>query len=265
MVRSALFAASILLSVACLSSVSLAQADPNGTAQLESLPPLPPGAGAQEFEQRGDELRERRQPIEALDCYNAALKLDPGNPSLLNKTGIANLQVERFGLAKHFFERAVKANRNAPEAYNNLGVIAYLQKKYRRAIGEYQKAIQLDPNSASFHSNLGTAHFARKDFQSAIAEYTKAWVLDPDVFVRSATAGVNAHLMSPEDRAHFDFLLARMYAENHRPDEALHYLRRAIEEGYARVHEVYESAAFASLRTDPRFAELMQSQLPPIR
>ena len=265
--------ARVLILWSCTLAVPLAvspacraqQPDTGLAAQVQALPPLPSQATAEQLEQRGDELRQHKQSLEALEFYGAALKLKPNDASLLNKAGIASLQVQRYGVAKRCFELAIKANRTAPEPYNNLGVIAYLQKKYSRAIGQYKKAIELQPLSASFHSNLGTAHFARKHFPEAAAEYARAWSLDPDIFTRSSTSGVNAHLMSPEDRAHFDFMLARMFAENNQLDESLRYLRRALEEGYGRVQEVYESASFAALRADPRFTELMQNQPPAIR
>jgi tetratricopeptide (TPR) repeat protein len=240
------------------------QSDASLVAQVQAVPPAPRNLTAAELEQRGDELRARKQSLEALEYYAAALKLGPRTASLYNKAGIANLQVQRFGVAKRCFDLAIKADRTAPEAYNNLGAIAYLQKKYSRAIGQYQKAIQLRPEGAAFHSNLGTTYFARKQFPDAANEYATAWNLDHDVFTHSAAVGVSARLMSPEDRAHFDFLLARMFAENLQLDDSLRYLRRAIEEGYGKVREVYESSAFAALRADPRFTELMQNQPPGI-
>ncbi len=70
-------------------------------------------------------------------------------------------------------------------------------------------------------------------------------------FVRSATAGLNAHLMSPEIVLTSIFFWPASMPTTRKVDEALHYSRRVIKEGYARVHEVYESTAVASLRTDP--------------
>ena len=263
--RPAALCCTLILMLAAIPASLAQESNSAEVAHVEALPPLPPNATADQLERRGAELRERKQSLEALDYYLAALKLEPKRVAVLNKAGIANLQIQRFGVAKRCFDLAVKADRTAPEAYNNLGVIAYLQKKYGRAIGEYEKALKLRPDSASFHSNLGTAYFARKEFPKAITEYNTAWNLDHDVFTRSATAGINARLMSPEDRAHFDFILARMYSENHQLDESLRHLRRAIEEGYAGVKEVYESASFAALRADPRFTDLMQNQPPAIR
>ena len=42
------------------------------------------------------------------------------------------------------------------------------------------------------------------------------------------------------------------------------YLRRAIEEGYKAIGNVYKDEEFAELRKNPRFVELMAAKLPGI-
>ena len=95
----------------------------------------------------------------------------------------------------------------------SLGVVFYEEKKYGAAIKQYRKAIALDDSSASFYSNLGAAPFSKKEFEPAVTAYQKAMQLDPDVFERSSHGGVQAQLPSPEDRAHYDYTVARLYAK----------------------------------------------------
>ena len=66
-----------------------------------------------------------------------------------------------------------------------------------------------------------------------------------------------AQTSSPEDRAAFSFMVAKMYAQAGDFDRSLEYLRKAMEEGYKGIDKVYTDSEFASLRTDPRFADLM--------
>jgi hypothetical protein len=75
---------------------------------------------------------------------------------------------------------------------------------------------------------------------------------------------VSAQLPSPEDRAKYDFVIARLYAKQGLTERALQYLRRAMEEGYKDVRAVYKDADFADLRKDPRFTELMAAKPPAI-
>jgi len=222
------------------------------------------GASLEALEQRGDDLRASKFYLDAIDFYRAALKKDPDNARIYNKAGIAELQMRRYGEAKRDFERSIKKDRTYGNAYNNLGVIYYSDKKYSKAIVLYQKAIKYNADSASFYSNLGTAYFAKKEFDNAMSAYGKAVQLDPDVFDRVSRNGVAGHIASPEDRAHWDYVLARLWAKNGDNDRCLEALRRAMEEGYKGINEVYKDQEFTGLRKDPRFMALMSSHPPVI-
>jgi tetratricopeptide (TPR) repeat protein len=221
-------------------------------------------ASAEELERRADELRAQKSYFDALDYYRAAIEKSPKNASLYNKAGICELQTQRYRDAEREFKKAIHADKTYADAYNNLGVVQYESKKYTSALHLYAQAIKLKPNSASFYSNQGAAYFSRKNFDDANVSYLKAMQLDPDIFERSSHSGVAARLPSPDDRARYDFSIARLYAQNNVPDRALVYLRRAMEEGYNEIDRVYKEEQFSSLRKDPRFFELMKSRPMPI-
>lgn len=231
-----------------------------GPPPLHRVDPPAPGATPEELERRGDELRVEKNFLDALDYYQAALKGAPGNASVFNKIGICQLMMQRFKEAKKSFEHAIKADRKHADAYNNLAVIYYSQHSYNGAIKYYEKAISLNDDAASYYNNLGAAYFAKRRFDKAILNYARAVQLDPDVFERSSHAGVQAQLPSPSDRAHYDYVLAKLYAQTGVPDRSLHYLKKAMEEGYKDIKNVYKDNEFSTLRKDPRFAELMASK-----
>ena len=58
--------------------------------------------------------------------------------------------------------------------------------------------------------------------------------------------------------------MAKLYAKMGATDRCLEHLRRALEEGYKGIGDVYKDAEFAELRKDPRFAELMAARPPAI-
>jgi len=231
-----------------------------GPPPMHRADPPAPGASPDDLEQRGDELRTDKDYLDAIDFYRAALKGAPGNASLFNKIGICQLMMQRYKDAKKSFERSIKADRDHSDAYNNLGVTYYATRNYNTAIKHYEKAISLNNDAASYYSNLGTAYFGKRQFDKAIQSYAKAVELDPDIFDRSSHAGVQAKLPSPEDRAHYDYVLAKLYARTGVPDRSLHYLKKAMEEGYKDIKNVYKDDEFSTLRKDPRFAELMAAK-----
>jgi hypothetical protein len=85
--------------------------------------------------------------------------------------------------------------------------------------------------------------------------------LDPEVFERTSRAGVQAQLPSPEDRAHYDYTVARLYAKMGLSERSLEYLKKAMEEGYKDFKNVYKDVEFTSLRKDPRFTELVSTKV----
>ncbi len=237
------------------------------TEQLVVGPPPqhraePPARGAtpEELERRGDELREDKNYLDAVDFYQAALKGASGNTSVFNKIGICQLMLQRYKEAKKSFERAIKADGKYAEAYNNLGVIYYALHSYNAAIKQCQKAISLNNDAGSYYYNLGAAYFAKKQFDKAIQNYSKAVELDPGILERSSHGGVQAKLASPEDQAHYDYVVAKLYAKMGVPESSLHYLKKAMEEGYKDINNVYKDEEFSNLRKDPRFAELMAAK-----
>ena len=254
----------------CLCSISSSAQISNYSEQVQVKPPLirstdppSPDASPSMLEARADQLRVQKLFLDALDYYRAAMAKDTRSATIMNKIGITELMMQRYKEAKKSFDQSIKLNRKFADAYNNLGVVYYEEKKYSPAVKQYRRAIALDAASASFYSNLGAALFAKKEFDPAVVAYQKAVELDPDVFERTSRGGVQAQLPSPEDRARYDYTVARLYAKMGFSDRSLEYLRKAMEEGYKDFFKnVYKDTEFAELRKDKRFTELVTMKPP---
>jgi tetratricopeptide (TPR) repeat protein len=228
-----------------------------------AAPPLPT-ASSEQLEQRGDELRAEKAYLDALDYYRAALAKNQNDAAIWNKSAITELFLQRFKDSKKDFERATRLDPGFGDAYNNLGAVFYLQKKYENAIKWYGKAIKIRPDSAAYYSNLGAAYFSKKEFEKATFAYNRAVQLDPAVFENSSHVGIAAQMSSPEDRAHFEYVLAKLFARQGDSDRSLLYLKRALEEGYKGIDAVYKDPEFEHLRSDARFTQLMAARPPAI-
>jgi tetratricopeptide (TPR) repeat protein len=254
----------LTFSTAVLAQVSHPEPVQIAPPLIRAVEPPAPDATATDLERQGDSLRADKLYLDALDYYRAALAKKTNDAGLLNKIGITDLMMQRYREARKSFERAVRFNQDFADAYNNLGVVMYETKKYGAAVKEYEKAIAKDSTSASFFSNLGAAYFSKREFERAVIAYQRALELDPEVFGRTSRAGVQAQLPSPEDRARYDYTVARLYAKMGFSDESLEYLRKAMEAGYKDMKNVYKDEEFAQLRKNPRFMELMASKTPVI-
>jgi tetratricopeptide (TPR) repeat protein len=245
--------------LACLGLIAaIASASPASDQQQTTAPALASltSSTPQQLERQGDELRAQKRFLDSIDYYNAAIAQQP-TALLWNKKGITLLFLTHKKEAQKCFQEALRIDKNSAEALNNLGFVEQSQKNYGKAIKYYNKALAARPNSSTFHYNLGAAYFAKHDFDKAAQEYRTAYQLDPEIFQRVSKMGIMAQSSSPEDRAAFSFMVAKMYAQSGDFEHSLEYLRKAMEDGYKGIDKVYTDSVFASLRTDPRFADLM--------
>ncbi len=212
---------------------------------------------------RGDLLRAQKRYLDAVDYYQAALAQEV-TPVRYNKLGMAYLFLQQEKQARKAFDQALKLDQSCAAAWNNRGFVEQMKKNYGKASKYYDKALALKPEAPTFHYNLASVYFARHKYQEAAQEYRAAYLIDPDIFDRVSRMGVLAQTSSPEDRAAFSFMVARMYAQAGDVDHSLEYLRKAMEEGYRDIKKVYTESEFATLRTDKRFTELMEQRPQPL-
>jgi tetratricopeptide (TPR) repeat protein len=259
---------SVSCGLALLFSTSILCAQARYAEQIEVAPPMPrveapsAAASAEELERQGDDLRGSKAYLDALDYYQAALRKEPRRAAILNKMGIVEMHLQRYSNATKSFRSAIKLDRTYSDAFNNLGVIYYLQKNYGKAIGQYERAVKIRPDSAAYYGNIGAAYFAKKDPEKAMTAYIHALQLDPDVLSRSSRVGVVGQTTPGEERAYYDYMVARAYAKLGLLDQSLEHLRKALEEQYKDIDKVYKDEDFAGLRKDPRFTALMTAKPP---
>jgi tetratricopeptide (TPR) repeat protein len=244
-------------------------ADANATRALEHQSPdwaaiakhlpEPATASASVLETQADILRARRFPEDALDFYGYALQRGGSPGEIYKKMGITNLELHNVELARSYFQKAIKVNRNDASAWNNLAAVEYLNREYGTAIKTYKRSVKLDKSSAIYHSNLGMAYFDTKDFKNARKELAIALNLDPEIFKKSSSAGISAHVLSPEDRAQFCIEMAKTYALAGDEGEMMHSLSMASEAGANLIAEMSKDKELARYKDDPRVLVLIQN------
>jgi tetratricopeptide (TPR) repeat protein len=216
--------------------------------------PAPP-AKTLSFEERGDIYGVRKMYREAIEAYK---QVTPPTAVVLNKVGIAYQQQNDMASAKKFYERAVKLQPKYAEAINNIGTVEYSNKNYRSATKYYKRALAIQPRSASIYSNIGTAWFARHNYKEASRCYEEALAIDPQVFERHGNRGVMLEQRDVQERAKFNYYMARVYAKKGMNELALQYIRKALEGGFKDKKKFYEEEDFAELRKLPDFEDLMK-------
>lgn len=256
-----------LILAAILAATLLAAQTPNqgyraGARETNIPPAASPIPGPEprahlSIEQRADIYMARKMYREAAELY---VSIRPATHISLNKAGIAHHQVGDLDGARRFYDRAIRMKKDYAEAHNNLGAVWYAKRSYRRAENQYKKALKLAPMSASMHSNLGTAYFARKKYQQASESYARALELDPEVFEHRSGQGTLLQERTVEERAKFNFYLAKTYAKAGVTDRALLYIRKALEYGFKDRKRFLTDEDFASLHALAEFTDLMASE-----
>jgi TolB-like protein/DNA-binding winged helix-turn-helix (wHTH) protein/Flp pilus assembly protein TadD len=153
-----------------------------------------------------------------------------------------------------------------------LGAILYRARRYDEAIGACQKALELNPNHPNTFWFLALSHEQKREFPKAIAELEKAIQLTQGgPIYRALLANVYAQA---GERAKALSLLDALKAVNRQRyvspldiaivytglgdrNSAFHWLEKAYQERTMRIQELPEPI-FDSLRSDPRFRDLMR-------
>ena len=209
-----------------------------------------------QLEAAGDTARVKKDYLEAIRYYETALRKDSPNARLYNQLGLAHLKAGNTDAARFSFQRATKRDSKFADAINNLGVVEYTDKQYGAAAKQFKKAVALDESKFAYHVNLGATWFAQKKLDRAFAEYARALELNAHALATS-NSGVQAQIASPEERARYAYMLAKIYAQRGETDECMRNLRKAKEAGYKDLENVYKDAEFAQLRNDPRLQEIV--------
>lgn len=214
-----------------------------------------------QLEQAGDLARAQKNYDLAIDYFQAAVKKDRRNAGIYNKLGLAYLRNDDLKMARVSFDKASKINSKYAEAINNIGAVEYLKKNYGGAAKYFKKAVALDESHATYHVNLGAAWFSQKKMDRAIAEYIRAMELDPEAFRQESKVGIAAQIATPEERAQYAYALAKAYAKHGDLNGCLECLKRAKEQGYRNLANVYKDEEFSRMRDNPKLQEVVP---PPI-
>jgi tetratricopeptide (TPR) repeat protein len=240
-----------------LGSVASSHQTAAGTTAEEQKPALTLG-------DRADLHMARKEYGDAADSYIQALR-QPGlsaddDASLWNRLGIAYQAELKYGPARKAYKKSLHFRKDFAEPWNNLGTTYYMQNKYGKSVKYYERAIRLNGESASMHMNLGTSYYHLNHFDKAVLEYRAALVLDPNILTKHSAMGTVVETREGDPK--YYYYLAKTFANLGRVDEAVHYLRRAFEDGFNDLKQLNEDPDFKKINQAPEYVELLKN--PPV-
>jgi tetratricopeptide (TPR) repeat protein len=207
-------------------------------------------------EKKADILMARGEYAAAITAYQQS---DLKSAIVWNNIGMAYHHLFALEEARKAYQQALTLNPRFAPAANNLAAVYYGQHEFRVAEHWYKKALKHTSESAVIYCNLGTAYFAEDKMKKGLKMYQKAFSIDADVFSPNRAAMVEGG-GSREQRVAINYYIAQTFASAGKQEQALVYLRKAMDEGFRDRKRLDEDKDFAVLRTTPEFQKLLDQE-----
>lgn len=176
-----------------------------------------------------------------------------------NNIGMAYHHLFALDEARKAYEQALAINPHFAPASNNLAAVYYGQHDFREAEHWYKRALKHTSESAVIYCNLGTAYFAEGKSKKGMKMYQKAFAIDQAVFAPDQSKIVEGW-GSREQRVEINYYIAETFASAGKQEQALIYLRKAMDEGFNDRKRLVEDKEFTALRTTPQFQKLLAAE-----
>ncbi len=170
--------------------------------------------------------------------------------------------------------RAQELDPLSPALCTDLGKILYSAGQRDEAIEQYRKALVLNPNYSGAHHHLSNAYLAEGKYEEAIAEIIKSERASGEKPLRSGQVGYVYGVAGRRSKAEkilheleelskqryvSPVTFALIYTGLGDKDRAFEYLQKQFEENPQSLSFLQVHPEWDSLRSDPRFAKLLQS------
>ncbi len=141
-------------------------------AVLAAAPLHAQAPDVQQFERlfaRALELQQAGDVLGAIDTYNAALVIVPGNPDALSNLGAAYVKLGQFDEAIAQYEAALKADPMSNTVRLNLALAYYKSARPNPAIPQLKRVVASDPNARNAYLLLADCYLQTGQEQELLA------------------------------------------------------------------------------------------------
>jgi serine/threonine protein kinase len=207
--------------------------------------------------------------------YERALQLDPNNSRTHVLYGLHFITLGNTDEAVAHSQRAVQLDPLNLHVMANLGAAYFTTRHYDQAIAQLNKLLEIDPYFAPAHAFLSFVYEAEGKYDLWLDEAEKAATLAKDadqlaVFkaarleyaragYRGATKRIAEVLEEQSKRVYIDpVIIASAYGTLDDKDKAFFWLEKAVAEKSDFIRILKTSPSFDSLRSDPRYADLLR-------
>jgi len=211
--------------------------------------------------------------------FRRAIELNPNYVTAHHWYALFLRDSARMEEAKAEIRRAMQVDPLSLIVNDADAAIFYNAREYDRALEQYQKTLEMDPNFLPAHREIGFTYEQQGDYEKAIAELQKARQLAPNdmhvlgwlghVYAVSGKRTEAQKLLDElRERSRSGYVPAYswglIYTGLGNKDQAFAWLKRACDERDDWLATLKVDPRFDSLRSDPRFADMLRRiGLPP--
>jgi tetratricopeptide (TPR) repeat protein len=196
-----------------------------------------------------------------------ALELEPGSADVLHAAGSLDLVLGRVSESVTMLLAALARDPLRASSYSNLGVAYFADGRLAEAEQAFRKSIQMRPAAGYTHNGLGLVLLWKGELSAALEEMKQetdeTWRLEGEALVYSAM-----HRRAKSDKALAEliakfqkespYVIATVYGYRGEADLAFQWLDRALSERDTTLTSIKSDALFGKIRSDPRYATLLQ-------
>jgi tetratricopeptide (TPR) repeat protein len=198
----------------------------------------------------GNALMGANRPDEAIRCYEAALKLNPGYADAHHNLGALLVRQGRVDEGIRHYEEALRLNPDFAVAHYNLGKVLHAQGRDAEAIEHYRQALRIKPGFAEAHSNLGGLLIKQGKLDEAVLHCAEAARLKPGLVHARKNLAAALAAQGKVDQAIEQY---RQLLEHLPPDADLYCKLGDLLNRQGKAEEA--SAAYRqALKTDPAYS-----------
>jgi Flp pilus assembly protein TadD len=154
---------------------------------------------------RGNAYVALGQYQQAVEDYNAAIRLDPNFAKAYVNRGVVLTRAHEYQKALHDFNTALDLDLKDSSVYFNRGNVFKALGFYNKAIEDYTSALALNRENVDAYNNRGTTYLRLKNFERAIEDFTSVMTLDPENDKAHANRGIAYEQKGSYERAVKDY------------------------------------------------------------
>ncbi len=169
--------------------------------------------------------------------FQRALKLEPGNATIVRGAAVLPGTLGRFEEAIELDQKALELDPLNPIIYNNLGLHTYRSEQYDESSKAFKKALELNPEYPEVHVYLGRVYLIQSRNDEAQAEIAKernplwrtyGFALAYHASEKKNEADAALKELTEKYQSRAAFQIAEVHAFRGETDQAFQWLERAL-------------------------------------